>query len=137
MIKKSPWVSFYNAGGCNGCTIEALACTAPKYDIERLGVLIKESAKQCDVLVIEGIVNKKSKQRINSIYKEMNEPKVVVALGTCATTGGTFRKSYNFAGPLDKVLPVDVYIPGCPPRPEAIIDGLRKVLECKKLKSNL
>jgi len=127
-IKKSPWISFANSGGCNGCAIECAACITPKYDIERFGCILKPSARHCDILLVTGPVTKQSRDRLITIYEQMAEPRVVVAVGTCGISGGLFRYSYATDGPLDKHIPVDMYIPGCAPRPEAIINGLVKAL---------
>ena len=129
MIKKSPWVSFFNCGGCNGCTLEMLACFDPKYDVERFGIQLQSSSKHADVLVVSGIITEQIKPRLERVYNQMADDKKVIAIGTCAITGGFFRESYAFAGPLDKVIPVDIYVPGCAPRPESIIDGIVKVLK--------
>lgn len=128
-IKKSPWVSFFNAGGCNGCTLEVLACTNPRYDVTRFGIELRASAKQADVLVVTGIVNKQNVKRLLNIYGQLAEPKRVVAVGACALTGGIYKGSHAHAGPLDKVIPVTVYVPGCPPRPESIIHGIMEALK--------
>lgn len=128
-IKKSPWVSFYNAGGCNGCTLECVACFTPKFDVERLGIVLKSSAKHADVLLVTGIINKRTKQRLLNVYNQLPKPKKVVAVGACAVSGGVFKGSHAQAGPLDKVIPVDIFIPGCPPRPESIMDAILKVLK--------
>lgn len=130
-IKRSPWVSFFNAGGCNGCTLEVLACFNPRYDVTRFGIELKASAKHADVLLVTGIVNRQNIKRLLKIYSQLPEPKRVVAIGACALTGGLYRGSYAQAGPVDEVIPVDVYVPGCPPRPESIIDGIRKCLNDK------
>ncbi len=100
----------------------------PKYDIERFGCLLKASARHADILLVSGLVNNQNKERLKTIYKQMAKDKVVVAIGSCAITGGPFRDCYNFAGPVDKVVPVKNYVPGCPPRPEAIMDALIKLL---------
>ena len=130
--KKSPWILHYNAGGCNGCDIEILACLGPKYDIERFGMINTGNPKQSDILLVTGPVTKRSRERLVEIYAQMPEPKVVVAVGTCACTGGVFHNCYNILGGVDKAIPVDVYVPGCAARPEAIIDGV--VLGLQKLK---
>ncbi len=114
---------------CNGCSIEILASLTPKYDLERFGILSKGSPRHADILVVEGIVTKKMKDRLLTIYHQIPDPKYVMAVGACAISGGVFYDSYNFAGPLDKVIPVDVYVPGCPPKPEAIISGVTKILK--------
>jgi membrane-bound hydrogenase subunit mbhJ len=127
-IKRSPWISFFNTGGCNGCTLECTACITPRYDIERFGCLIKESAKHCDILMVTGPVTRRCQRRLLKIYEQMNEPKKVVAVGNCTISGELFRNGYEFDKPLDEVIPVDVYVQGCPPRPEAIVKGLLEVL---------
>ncbi|MCD6368928.1 MAG: NADH-quinone oxidoreductase subunit B family protein [Thermoproteales archaeon] len=129
---KSPWLLHMCAGGsCNGCDIELAAALTPFYDVERFGIKLVGSPRHADILAVTGGPNKKTATRLKRIYEQMPEPKVVVAIGTCAVDGGIFRNSYNIIGGVDKVLPVDVYIPGCPPRPEAIIHGI--YLALKKL----
>lgn len=125
-VKKSPWIVHYDASSCNGCDIEVLACLTPKYDVERLGVINTGNPKHADILLITGSVNEQNKPVIMNIYNQMPEPKVVVAIGICATSGGVFRECYNVAGGVDQVLPVDVYVPGCAARPESIIDGVAR-----------
>lgn len=127
-VKKSPWISFMNTGGCNGCAIEVLATRNPKYDVERLGIQIKGSVKHCDILVVTGQPTMQCMERVQKIYEQMYEPKLVVAVGACAISGNMNRFGYSFVGPFNKVVPVDVFVPGCPPRPEAIIDGIIKAL---------
>lgn len=122
--KKSPWILHYNAGSCNGCDIEILACLCPKYDVERFGMINTGNPKQSDVLLITGPVTKRSRERLVEIYAQMPEPKVVICCGSCASTGGVFREMYNIEGGVDQVIPVDVYVPGCACRPEQIIDGV-------------
>ncbi len=126
--KKSPWVMHLPCGGCNGCDIEIVAALTPKYDVERFGVLQKGTPKHADVFLVTGIVTHQIKDRLKRTYELAPEPKHVVAYGSCAIDGDIFQKAYGFAGPLDKILPVSAYIPVCPPRPEALIDGLSKLL---------
>lgn len=129
-LKKSLWVFHLCAGGsCNNCDIEILDCLTPKYDIERFGMVLVGSPRHCDVLLVTGIVNKKSLPRVKKVYEQVPKPCVVIAIGACACSGGIFREGYMMAGPVDKVLPVDIYIPGCPPNPEGIIAGVVKLLE--------
>ena len=124
----SPWVIHFNTGSCNGCDIEILATLTPRYDLERFGVKLKGSPRHADVLLATGPVTAQARQRLVRVYEQMAEPKFVVAIGSCALSGGAFRGCYNVAGGIDQVIPVNAYIPGCPPRPEAIIDGVVKLL---------
>lgn len=127
----------YDASSCNGCDIEVLACLTPVYDVERFGVINTGDPKQADIFLITGAVNDQNKEVVKQLYDQMPEPKVVVAVGICACSGGIFRDCYNILGGVDKVIPVDVYVPGCAARPESIIDGVVKgldVLEKKRLK---
>lgn len=126
--KKSPWILHFNAGGCNGCDIEILACLGPKYDIERFGMINTGNPKQSDVLLITGPVTKRTRERLVEIYAQMPEPKVVISCGACACTGGVFRGMYNCEGGVDQFIPVDVYVCGCGTRPEQIIDGVVQAL---------
>ena len=134
-LKQSPWLIHYDASSCNGCDIETLACLTPLYDVERLGVLNTGNPKHADIFVVTGAVNCQSEEVIRNIYHQLPEPKVVVAVGICACSGGLFRECYNVSGGVDRVIPVDVYVPGCAARPEAIIDGVVRalgVLEAKQ-----
>jgi ech hydrogenase subunit C len=127
-FSKSPWVFHYDASSCNGCDIEVLACLTPLYDIERFGIINTGNPKHADIFLVTGSVNEQNRSVIKNLYDQMADPKVVVAIGICATSGGIFRTCYNVQGGIDKVIPVDVYIPGCAARPEAIIDGVVKAL---------
>jgi ech hydrogenase subunit C len=105
------------------------------YDIERFGIINTGNPKHADIFLITGSVNEQNKSVIKNLYEQMSDPKVVVAIGICATSGGIFRTCYNVSGGIDKIIPVDVYVPGCAARPEAIIDGVVKalgILEQKK-----
>lgn len=133
--KKSPWILHYNAGSCNGCDIEILACLSPKYDLERFGVINSGNPKQSDIFLVTGPVTLRSRERVVELYTQMPEPKVVVAVGTCTCTGGVFRGMYNVEDGLDRYIPVDVYIPGCAASPELIIDGVAKGLEILESKN--
>jgi NADH-quinone oxidoreductase B subunit len=124
----SPWVLHFNSGSCNGCDIEILAILTPRYDVERFGIKLQGSPRHADVLLCTGPVTHQASDRLLRIYSQMHEPKFVVAIGSCAISGGVFRGCYNTLGGIDKVIPVNAYIPGCPPRPEAIIDGVVKLL---------
>jgi len=126
--RKSPWVIHFNTGACNACDIEVVAAITPRFDIERFGILLKGSPRHADVMLCSGPVTKMSKARLIRIYEQMAEPKAVVAVGTCACSGGVFRGCYNVEDGIDSVIPVSVYVPGCPARPEAIIEGFVKLL---------
>lgn len=123
-LKKSPWILHYDGTSCNGCDIEVLACLTPLYDVERFGVINTGNPKHADILLITGAVNEQNLPVVKQLYAQMADPKVVVAIGICATSGGIFQECYNVKGGVDNVLPVDVYVPGCAARPEAIIDGV-------------
>jgi NADH-quinone oxidoreductase B subunit len=124
----SPWLIHFNSGSCNGCDIEILATLTPRYDAERFGVQLHGSPRHADILIYTGPVTRQSRERLLRIYEQMPEPKYVIAVGTCAISGGVFAGCYNVIGKIDEVIPVDVYVPGCPPRPEAIIDSLTVLL---------
>ncbi len=127
--KKSPWILHFSCSGCNGCTIEELASLTPRFDVERFGAQFRGSPRHADILLVDGLVNRKVAPRLKRIYDQMPNPKVVVAVGACATGLGVFRGNYGLDGPLEKVIPVDVWVAGCPPRPESIIDGLLKAVK--------
>jgi NADH-quinone oxidoreductase B subunit len=126
--KRSIWVFDVNAASCNGCDIEILDAFTPRYDVERLGIVLVPSPRHADVLLVTGTVNAMMKDRLKTIYEQMSEPKYVVAVGACALGGGVYKGCYNVGHGVDKVIPVDLYIPGCPPRPEAIIYGIMKLV---------
>ena len=125
---KSPWVLHFNTGACNACDIEIIAALTPQFDLERFGVLLKGTPRHADVLLCSGPVTRQVRARLLRIYEQMPEPKFVVAVGTCACSGGVFRGCYNVLGGIDTVIPVSAYIPGCPASPGALIDGLVKLL---------
>jgi NADH-quinone oxidoreductase B subunit len=126
--RKSPWVIHFNTGSCNACDIEIVASITPRFDLERFGVLLKGTPRHADVLLCSGPVTRQVKDRLKRVYDQMAEPKFVIAVGTCACSGGIFRGCYNVTGGIDTVIPVSAYVPGCPVRPEAIIDGVAKLL---------
>jgi ech hydrogenase subunit C len=138
-LKKSPWIVHYNASSCNGCDIEILAALTPVFDVERFGIVNTGNPKHADILLVTGSINAKNIEPLKNVYAQIPEPKVVVAIGICATSGGIFRECYNILGGTDKVIPVDVYVPGCAARPESIIDGVVTalgILEQKRLRMN-
>ena len=128
-IKRSLWVFHFNSGSCNGCDIEIVAALTPRYDPERFGVKLVGSPKHADVLLVTGAVTHDMAPRLRRVWEQMAEPKVVMAIGSCGTSGGVFYDSYNLDGPIDEVVPVDVYVPGCAPRPEAIIFGVVQAIQ--------
>jgi len=136
---KSPWLVHYDCGSCNGCDIETLACLTPMYDVERFGIVNVGNPKHADVLIVTGTVNHRNKHVLKTIYDQMPNPKIIIAAGACGLSGGIFREAYNVVGGIDKVIPVDVYVPGCPVKPEALIDGviegLAKLAELQKHKA--
>lgn len=121
---KSPWVLHYDASSCNGCDIEVLAALTPLYDVERFGIINTGNPKHADVFLVTGSVNERQVPVIRQLYEQMSEPKVVIACGICACTGGVFKECYNTLGGVDVAIPVDVYAPGCAVRPESIIDAV-------------
>jgi NADH-quinone oxidoreductase B subunit len=127
--RKSPWVIHFNTGSCNACDIEVVDAITPRFDLERFGVLLKGSPRHADVLLCSGPVTRQIEDRLVRIYEQMAEPKFVVAIGSCACSGGVFRGCYNVKGGIDSAIPVSMYIPGCPASPEAIIDGVAKLLK--------
>jgi membrane-bound hydrogenase subunit mbhJ len=123
-FNRSLWVYHFNSGSCNGCEIEIVAAITPRYDPERFGIKLVGSPRHADVMLVTGPVVKKMKDRLLRVYSQIPDPKVVMCIGSCGISGGVFYDSYNLEGPVDEVIPVDVYVPGCPPRPEAIIHGV-------------
>lgn len=126
---KSPWLLHFDCGSCNGCDIEVLACLTPVYDIERFGIVNVGNPMHADMLLVTGTVNYRNRKVLFNLYDQMPPPKIIVAIGSCGLSGGIFRKAYNVIGGVDKVIPVDIYVPGCPAKPEAIIDGVVAGLE--------
>jgi NADH-quinone oxidoreductase B subunit len=125
---KSPWILHFNSGACNACDIEIVAALTPTYDLERFGIQIKGTPRHADILLCSGPVTRQIQDRLVRIYEQMAEPKFVVAVGTCACSGGVFQGCYNILSGIDKAIPVAAYIPGCPASPKAIIDGVTKLL---------
>jgi len=126
---KSPWILHFNSGACNACDIEIVAALTPVYDLERFGILLKATPRHADILVCSGPVTKQIESRLKRIYEQMPEPKFVIAVGSCASSGGVFAGCYNVASGINSAIPVSLYIPGCPASPKAIIDGAVKLLK--------
>jgi Ni,Fe-hydrogenase III small subunit len=127
-FKKSLWLFHFAGASCNNCDIELLDCLTPRYDVERFGMVLVGSVRHADVLVVSGSINQKCRPRLLTIYEQAPKPLLVIAVGACGCTGGIFAEGNTFAGPVDNIIPVDLYIPGCPPKPEAILAGIVKLL---------
>jgi membrane-bound hydrogenase subunit mbhJ len=125
-----------NSGSCNGCDIELVASLTPRYDAEQLGVRLEGSPRHADILCITGPVTHNSVQAIKTVYGQVYGPKAVVAIGSCPATTNVFIDSRTLDGPLNRHIPVDVFVPGCPPRPDAIILGVAKAAEILAARGN-
>jgi len=113
-----------DAGSCNGCEVEIVALNNPIHDIERFGIQFVASPRHADMLLVTGPVTRNMELALLKTYQAMPEPRVVVAVGACGISGGIFGKNYASLGGVDNVVPVDIYIPGCPPRPQALLHGI-------------
>jgi Ni,Fe-hydrogenase III small subunit len=118
-----------DAGSCNGCEVEVVSLSNPIYDIERFGVHIAASPRHADMLLVTGPVTRNMELALIKTYNATPSPKLVAAMGSCACSGGIFGNTYASCGGVDKLLPVDVYIPGCPPRPQAVIFALMVAMD--------
>ncbi|MFX0150385.1 MAG: NADH-quinone oxidoreductase subunit B family protein [Candidatus Hodarchaeota archaeon] len=128
--KKSPWVYHMPCGGCNGCDIEVAACITPRYDIERFGMKLMNNPRHSDILLVTGTVPAQLKESLKRVVSQVPEPKVIVAVGTCACSGGIFANDgYSIRAPIVNLVDTDIKVPGCPPKPEAIIIGAIKAIE--------
>lgn len=127
-FKKSVWVYHVNAGGCNGCDIEILDALTPYYDVERFGIKLVHTPRHADALLVAGPVTRQVRERVLNVYEATPDPKLVIGVGSCAMGGGIWHNSYATLGGLGNVLPVAIHIPGCPPRPEAILYGVAQAL---------
>jgi Ni,Fe-hydrogenase III small subunit/Pyruvate/2-oxoacid:ferredoxin oxidoreductase delta subunit len=124
LLRRSLAIREVDAGSCNGCELEIVALNNPVYDIERFGIHFVASPRHADMLLVTGPVTRNMELALLKTYRAMAEPKVVIAVGTCGISGGIFGKNYATVGEVDKVVPVDVYIPGCPPRPQSLLHGI-------------
>jgi NADH-quinone oxidoreductase subunit B len=124
---RSMWPMMF---GLACCAIEMIAVQSARFDLSRFGMeIMRASPRQADLMIVSGTVTKKMVPNIVRLYNQMAEPKYVLAMGACATSGGPFKEGYNVVSGMDKYVPVDVYVPGCPPTPEALLYGLMKVHE--------
>ncbi|MGF6296679.1 NADH-quinone oxidoreductase subunit B family protein [Paraburkholderia sp. WC7.3d] len=121
-----------DAGSCNGCELEIHALNNPYYNIEGLGIRLVASPRHADMLLVTGPLTLNMKEAVRQAYEATPHPKLVVAVGECACTGGIFKDSYAVCGPLSNLLPVDVTIPGCPPPPADILTGILTALRVKR-----
>lgn len=124
MFGRSLAIRQVDAGSCNGCEIEITALNNPIYDIERFGIHFVASPRHADVLLVTGPASRNMEVALLRTYEATPSPKIVIAVGACACSGGIFGNTYATTGGIDKIIPVDVYIPGCPPRPEILLQGL-------------
>jgi formate hydrogenlyase subunit 7 len=124
LFRHSLHIRHVDAGSCNGCESELQMLTSPTYDLHRLGLFFTPTPRHADCLLVTGVVTRQMEQPLRDTYDAMPEPKLVVAAGVCAVGGGAFEGGFMVHGPLDRVLPVDVYVPGCPPTPLALLHGL-------------
>jgi ech hydrogenase subunit C len=121
---RSPWLVHFDCGGCNGCDIEILDALTPRHSAERFGAIVVGDPRQADLLVVTGPANRRNAEVLRATWEQMDEPRAVVAVGSCAAHGGIFRGAPNVLGGVGDIVPVDLYVPGCPPRPEAILDAI-------------
>ncbi|MBI5287712.1 MAG: NADH-quinone oxidoreductase subunit B family protein [Chloroflexi bacterium] len=133
-LGRSLHVRHLDSGSCNGCDWELAALLNPVYDVQRLGIDFVASPRHADLLLVTGVMTRNLQEAAVLTYEAMPEPRLVVAVGACAVGGGVFANTYAAAGSVEPILPVDVFIPGCPPRPEAIIHGLLVAVGRMKLR---
>jgi Ni,Fe-hydrogenase III small subunit len=129
VLTGSLWVFHAATSPCNNCDIEVLDVLTPRHDAERFGITLVASVRHADVLLVTGVPNYKTADRLKKLYAQAPKPCLVVAIGGCACGRIIFRESYNSPSNVDDIIPVDVYIPGCPPKPEAILAGIVKLIE--------
>ena len=120
---------FYLLFGLACCGIEMMQAGGPRTDLDRFGFVFRASPRQSDLMLVAGTLTYKMAERVKLLYQQMAEPKYVISMGSCANCGGLFQLSYAVVKGVDKIIPVDVYIPGCPPRPEALAEGFMRVQE--------
>jgi Ni,Fe-hydrogenase III small subunit len=124
VLGRSLHIRQVDAGSCNGCEIEIVGLNSPVYDIERFGIHFVASPRHADMLLVTGPVSRNMELALRKTYEATPEPRLVVAVGACGCSGGIFGENYATVGSVDKVIPVDVYVPGCPPNPQALLRGI-------------
>ncbi|EKD50560.1 MAG: NADH dehydrogenase subunit B [uncultured bacterium] len=132
--KSSVWYLLF---GLACCGIELMQTGGPRTDLDRFGSVFRATPRQSDLMIVAGTLTYKMARRARLLYDQMAEPKYVIAMGSCANCGGLFQHSYSVVKGVDKILPVDIYVPGCPPRPEALTEGLLKIQEKMKTEKQL
>tara|TARA_B110000014_G_scaffold124933_1_gene85925 strand:- start:14 stop:517 length:504 start_codon:yes stop_codon:yes gene_type:complete len=129
---------WYFQFGLACCAIEMMAAAGPRHDLDRFGAIPRASPRQSDVMIVAGTVTLKMAERVKRLYEQMSDPKYVISMGSCSNSGGPYwQHGYHVLKGVDLVVPVDVYVPGCPPRPEALIQGILELQKKIKLKSSL
>ena len=128
-LARSLWVFHVSASPCNNCDIEILDLLTPAYDVERFGIKLVGSVRHADVLLVSGVFNRKVAPHVRRIYEQAPRPVFVVGVGSCPTGGAVFADSYNTVADREDEIPIDLYIPGCPPKPEAMIEGFVHLME--------
>lgn len=133
LLGRSLHIREVDAGSCNGCEIEIVALSSPVYDLERFGIHFVASPRHADMLLVTGPVTRNMELALKKTYNAMPSPRLVVAVGACGCSGGIFGRNYATCGPVDSILPVDTYIPGCPPNPFALLHGILLAIGRRKL----
>lgn len=128
-LTKSIWVYHLSTGSCNNCDIEILDLLTPRFDVERFGITLVASVRHADAILVTGALNLKTVPIVKNVYEQAPRPCVVIAIGACAGGQGIFKNGPNTPQPVDSILPVNIYIPGCPPKPEAMIAGIVRLIE--------
>ena len=124
--KNSTWYLLF---GTACCAIELMQTGGPRADLERFGSAPRATPRQADLMIVAGTITYKMATRVRVLYDQMAEPKYVISMGSCSNCGGLFQYAYSVCKGVDQIIPVDVYVPGCPPRPEALLEGLLKIQE--------
>jgi Ni,Fe-hydrogenase III small subunit len=133
-LRKSLWVYHVNTGACNNCDIEVLDLLTPRFDIERFGMILVGSPRHADVLAVTGVCTRQAMPRLQEVYRQTAKPCVVLAIGSCANAQGIFAEAYHMGTPVDETIravdpnAIIAYVPGCPPKPEAMIAAVVKAM---------